>query len=151
MFLFLQQPYPGPTESISHPVHLKKGSPSALIPYCAYATSLTELGSALEDGDNFPVCDKFTPVLLEGELCYQLNVTEHTSTETSFGPNHALMLLIDRNEEKSASVAPEANLNGRTDVVEIAGGISADSARIYLHTLPGEQLPEVSQALLCFA
>ena len=109
-----------------------------MIPYCAYATSLTELGTALEEGDNFPVCDKFTPVLLEGELCYQLNVTEHTSTETSFGPNHALMLLIDRNEEKSASVAPDANLNGRGDVVEIAGGISADSARIYLHTLPGE-------------
>ena len=119
-----------------------------MIPYCAYATSLTELGTALEEGDNFPVCDKFTPVLLEGELCYQLNVTEHTSTETSFGPNHALMLLIDRNEEKSASVAPDANLNGRGDVVEIAGGISADSARIYLHTLPGENC--LKSLRLCF-
>merc|ERR1712079_587403 len=55
----------GSTESISLPVHLKKRSPSALIPYCAYATSLKKLGSALEEGDNFPVCDKFTPVLLE--------------------------------------------------------------------------------------
>ena len=122
---------------ISHPVHLSKGSASALIPYCAFATSLSELGADIEDRNSFPVCDKFTPVLLEGQVCYQLKVSEHISKESSFGPNHALMLLIDKNEEKSASVLPDANLNGATDIVEISGGVGGDSARLYLHTLPG--------------
>ena len=122
---------------ISHPVHLKNGSASALIPYCAFATSLSELGADVENENTFPVCDKFTPVLLEGQLCYQLNVSEHTSKESSFGPNHALMLLIDKNQEKSASVLPDAKLNGEADIVEISGGVGGDSARLYLHTLPG--------------
>ena len=128
---------PGPTELISHPVHLNKGSASALIPYCAFATSLSELGTDVEDENTFPVCDKFTPILLEGQLCYQLNVSEYISKETSFGPNHALMLLIDKNLEKSASVLPDPNLNGAKDIVEISGGVGGDSAQVYLHTLPG--------------
>ena len=108
-----------------------------MIPYCAFATGLSELSADVDEGNVFPLCDKFTPVLLEGQLCYQLNVSEHISKEVSFGPNHALMLLIDKNEEKSASVLPDANLNGATDIVEISGGVGGDSARLYLHTLPG--------------
>ena len=127
-----------------------------MIPYCAFATGLSELSADVDEENDFPLCDKFTPVLLEGQLCYQLNVSEHISKEVSFGPNHALMLLIDNNPEKSASVLPDGNLNGAieyfflkyskhvatgaTDVVEISGGVGGDSARLYLHTLPGESL-----------
>ena len=83
-----------------------------MIPYCAFATGLSELSADVDEENVFPLCDKFTPVLLEGQLCYQLNVSEHISKEVSFGPNHALMLLIDNNPEKSASVLPDGNLNG---------------------------------------
>ena len=108
-----------------------------MIPYCAFATGLSELSADVDEENVFPLCDKFTPVLLEGQLCYQLNVSEHISKEVSFGPNHALILLIDKNPEKSASVLPDPNLNGATDIVEISGGVGGDSARVYLHTLPG--------------
>ena len=83
-----------------------------MIPYCAFATGLSELSADVDEENVFPLCDKFTPVLLEGQLCYQLNVSEHISKEVSFGPNHALMLLVDNNPEKSASVLPDGNLNG---------------------------------------
>ena len=86
-----------------------------MIPYCAFATGLSELSADVDEENVFPLCDKFTPVLLEGQLCYQLNVSEHISKEVSFGPNHALMLLVDNNPEKSASVLPDGNLNGEIE------------------------------------
>ena len=56
-------------ELSSHPVHLvnKDGQrmPSAFIPFCAYQTSLLLLGEFI-GGLKFPVCNKFTPTVLDG-------------------------------------------------------------------------------------
>ena len=125
----------------SHPVHLSPDSPSAFLPYCGFSTSLEELGRPLGPGLT-PVCDAATPVLLEGRLCYQLEVSSHVSDSVSFGPNHALMLLVDSNMEKSASVPASANLNKDMGRIEISGDAGSSSAMVYVHTLAGQWLRE---------
>ena len=64
-------------ELSSHHVHLKTklGAlvPSAFIPFCAYKTDLLLLGEHIK-GLKFPVCNKFTPTVLDGQLCYNLDI-----------------------------------------------------------------------------
>ena len=82
-----------------HPPHLIDFSgsltPAALIPFCAYQTDMTLLGQTRQDLP-FPVCDKFQPVVFEGQLCYSLDLaTLNLELETKPHKEHGLLLLID--------------------------------------------------------
>merc|ERR1711952_96065 len=65
-----------------HPVHLtpdKEGNlpPSALVPFCSYQGESNHLGrDIVTETDNMTVCDKFQPTILEGQLCYTLDVAK---------------------------------------------------------------------------
>ena len=95
---------------ISHPPHLKPNfeSSSAFIPFCAFQSNM-----ALSDHLNhlkymddivYPVCSSFQPTILEGQLCFRLQMNS-TSAE---GKKNQLMLLLDYNEDRSI-YAPKAN------------------------------------------
>ena len=62
-------------ELSSHPPHLVSGSAvSAFIPFCAFEG---QLGISEEEVSrmpnlNFPVCQSFVPISLDGQLCYKL-------------------------------------------------------------------------------
>ena len=75
-------------ELSSHPVHLTNRDnmtmPSAFIPFCAYKTSLTAMGDYV-DKIKFPICNKFKPILMDGELCYTVNMASFTSEEVKSG------------------------------------------------------------------
>ena len=62
-----------------HPPHLIDSSgsltPAALIPVCAYQTNMTLLGQTRHDLP-FTVCDKFQPTVLEGQRCYELDLSK---------------------------------------------------------------------------
>ena len=66
-----------------HPVHLtpdEEGNlpPSALIPFSSYQGEFSVLGRELPELDNITVCDKFQSTILEGQLCYTLNIAKLT-------------------------------------------------------------------------
>ena len=64
-----------------HPVHLtpdKDGNlpPSALVPFCSYQGDSNLLGQERPELDNLTICDKFKSTILEGQLCYSLNIAK---------------------------------------------------------------------------
>ena len=88
---------------ISHPPHLKPSfeSSSAFIPFCAFQSNMA-LSDQLDhlkymDGIVYPVCSSFQPAILEGQLCFRLEMN-YTSAE---GKKNQLMLLLDYNEDRS--------------------------------------------------
>ena len=127
---------PAPSTIASHPAHLQPGSASALIPFCGFAGELSRLGARLEDSSLLQ-CDKFSPVILEGELCYQLNVTSHLSKPISFGPAQGLLLILDQNPELSVGVEPEDKMDARSERLDTGTVNRERSARVYIHTLAG--------------
>ena len=53
--------------------------------------------------DNFdmPICTKFRPTILKGQLCYQVDVNEYKSqVDKQMLISHGLVLLLDYNEDK---------------------------------------------------
>ena len=89
---------------VSHPPHLldqkSTTSPSSFIPFCAFQSQLnisepiTFLPNSI-----FPVCNSFTPVALNGQLCYNIKVNMTGRN----GKDGGLVLVLDLNEDRSLS------------------------------------------------
>ena len=83
------------TEESSHPPHLKdsKGRlmPKALVPLCSYHGTM--IGKSFE---NFTLCDKFQQSVLNGQLCYSLNLKEGYSFHSKNGEKNSLTLVLDQ-------------------------------------------------------
>ena len=81
-----------------HPPHLLDSSgsltPAALIPFCAYQTNMTLLGEKKE-GLKFTVCSKFKATVLDGQLCYSLNLSSIQTLKSKPGEKASLMIFID--------------------------------------------------------
>ena len=86
----------------NHPVHILDNneliSPSAFIPFCSFGED--QLGVKIDQFDH-PVCDIFTPVIFNDQLCYEANLDKLRDdlkflTQLKMG----LILIIDYNEEK---------------------------------------------------
>ena len=85
-----------------HPVHLTTDDvgnlpPSALIPFCSYQEDSSLLGQERPGLDNLTICDKFQPTILEGQLCYSLDVVKYKSGNTEAGKRNGLFILVDYN------------------------------------------------------
>lgn len=134
----------GIAELSSHPVHLISNEgimfPSAFIPFCAYKTNMKLLGRYV-DGLRFPVCDSFVPTILNGELCYSLDVDQALATaeDTREGSKGQLTLLLDYNIERSihTAIAEEEDKSVETLHFEESMSSGDDTARIFVHTLAG--------------
>ena len=72
-------------------------SPSAFIPFCDYNGDMLAVG---ENMDNFslPVCNAFTPSLIDGQLCYMFDPSTIHSNITYDNPY--LTFLLDYNEDR---------------------------------------------------
>ena len=88
----------------SHPAHLVRkddstASPSALIPFCSFNS---DIKGKVMSKFSFPVCDLFDPVVLDGKLCYQMDMAKKLPKENTVQGN-GLVLIIDANKERSVS------------------------------------------------
>ena len=80
---------------VSHPPHLlAEDQSSAFIPFCAFPTAAI---SDMRPNFSFPVCNSFRPTILEGQLCYKLQV----NTTSGKGKQNELVLLLDYQEDLS--------------------------------------------------
>ena len=74
---------------------------SAFIPFCAFKTDLNISKNPLVlPGTTFPFCNSFVPTILAGQRCFKLMLND---TAGGQGKRNELMLLLDYNEERSAS------------------------------------------------
>ena len=116
---------------INHPVHIiddeGKLMPSAFIPFCFLGTNMSSLGTKM-DKFSLPVCTKFKRVMLEGHLCYKLDLQRQGHFMK--GEENGLTFLLDYNEDKSLN-EPSFN-NGKKDVQSLK---SNKEALIYIDTL----------------
>ena len=107
--------------------------PSALIPFCSYGTDMEAVGRELANF-SFPVCDAFQPTLHLGRVCYELQLNPKLKSKE--GINGGLMLLIDKNTERSIELE---DASPQTENIRKKIRFSQDqrrsSAEIYIPTL----------------
>ena len=90
-------------ELLNHPVHILDDndniSPSAFIPFCSFQGS-PDLLSREFANFSLPVCTSFKKRLLDGQLCYQIDVNRINNETTAAGlQKGGLSLLVDANTE----------------------------------------------------
>ena len=74
-------------------------SPSAFIPFCSFQGS-PDLLSREYGNFSLPVCNSFKKRLLDGQLCYQIDVNRIINETTAAGlQKGGLSLLVDANTE----------------------------------------------------
>ena len=72
---------------------------------------MTMLGQKKADFP-FTFCSKFEPTVLEGQLCYKINITPLTVNNAKPGEKNSLMMIIDPGQTFTNPPAPEVqNLN----------------------------------------
>lgn len=118
---FLQGSLSRAGEVSFHPPNLEdsKGRllPKALVPHCSYQGTM--MGKNL---GNFTYCDKFKPSVLNGQLCYSLNLSQETSVRSAVGLKSSLTIVVDQpsgfglsGEEKSVATIHIDRIGGYTD------------------------------------
>ena len=86
----------------NHPVHIAK-SPSAFIPFCSFGGDMTALGHQTDHFDH-PTCSSFNETILDGNLCYEIDLSRFEDKITAEKSKKiGLSLLIDNNEEYDTS------------------------------------------------
>ena len=86
---------PATLEVSVHPPHLMDSQdrlPAALIPFCSYQGEL--LGKEV---DGFVACDQFQPTVLEGQICYSLDLTKFGVGKSKAGKMYGFELVLDSN------------------------------------------------------
>ena len=99
----------------NHPPHILNDqnylSPSAFIPFCSFAGNISIMGETLPNF-SIPVCTKFSPTVLKGQLCYQVDVNQFKDQiDSKKLMSHGLIFLMDYNEDR-------VGLNLSTDSVD---------------------------------
>ena len=108
---------------MSHPPHLTSSWSSSFIPFCAFKTDLNFSKNSLPlflEGTDFPLCTSFLPTILEGQLCYKLNVND-TSGQ---GKKNELMMILDYNEDRSLQLS----LNDKKDLTSSNQTLNFDTS-----------------------
>ena len=123
-----------------HPPHLvdSTGSltPTALIPFCAYQTNMTLISHTNKELQ-FDVCSEFKPTILEGQLCYSLNLSSKNYPTSKQSLKNGLLLIIDpRTSNKNYKEQSEHQKRNRITSLNFEQEYDdTNSARIYLNTL----------------
>ena len=110
-------------------------TPAALIPFCAYNGDMNITGQYIP-GLDIPICNKFKPTILDGQLCYAIDMKDVLKEKAAKpGRGFGLVLAIEQkvtaNEEGSNSfttLLQQGHLDTKIDIREF-------SSTIHLHNL----------------
>ena len=99
------------------------------------------------DKISYPLCSSFQPTLLDGQLCYKMQV----NTSSAEGKKNQLMLLLDYNEDRSIYASNPTDVNfmqsigmlgilgisRHTDSLSMDGSVSIQrkEAKVHIDTL----------------
>ena len=112
-------------------------TPSALIPFCGYQTNMAILGNTRQDLP-FPICTKFQPTVLEGQLCYSLDLAAilGENQKTISGKRHGILLILDPGKTNGNIFDNFKETNYKFLDLEVFHNVET-SFKIYIHTLTG--------------
>ena len=111
--------------------------PNALIPFCAYQTKM--LGQRVQTLNNrsFIACSQFKPTILEGQLCYSLDVKTDVKMKSGAGKGNGLLLIIDADstgQKENAKVARDID-HEITTLNLLETNTDTQVPKIYMNTL----------------
>ena len=124
----------------NHPVHIGYGenySPSAFIPFCSFGGNISIMGTKIPEF-GIPVCSKFKPTVLGGQLCYQIDINEFVNqVDSKKLMTHGLIILLDYNEDR---LGLDMNIDSNNSVDEALFDFKANDqkkkeAMIYIETM----------------
>ena len=93
------------------------------------------LGEIKEDLP-FISCSQFKPTLLDGQLCYSLNLTSVDTERKETGKRGGLVIILDIGVQNTDQTLKGDSISKNENPLAFASSeVAADSARIYLNTL----------------
>ena len=114
-----------------------KLSPSSFIPFCDFGGNMSVMGVKI-DHFKLPVCNKFKPRVLKGQLCFQVDVNEfQDQIDMEKGMKKGLIIVMDYNFErvstesgKAVDMALTYDLQNLQEMMD-----KSQDAMIYIETL----------------
>ena len=97
----------------NHPVHIQdsngKLNPSTFIPFCGIGMNLSSMGVTMNQF-SVPVCNSFRSIVLNDQLCYELNPNEYIRGENiQESLRVGLTLVLDNNEDREVLEVSQDN------------------------------------------
>ena len=119
-------------------------TPSALIPFCAYDGDMNITGQYVS-GLDFPICNKFKPTILDGQLCYALDMKDVLKDKvTRPGRGFGLTLAIEQKvtalEQSSndfGALLQQGRLYTKIDIPEFSSSIHLNNLVKYTDSRAG--------------
>ena len=131
----------GLMEMSLHPPHMINSEesplPAAFIPFCAYQSNV--LG-VLEADLPFTSCSLALPTVLDGQLCYSINISNIAKEKTKSGGDNGLLILLDSGPSKTEEEKKgkeEKAVHDKENPVDIIPNDEKTSAKVYVQTLSG--------------
>ena len=124
---------------VAHPLHLlgETMTGSSFVPFCAYKTNMTISGPEVWlPNMSFPICTSFKPTILEGQLCYKIQV----NATSGQGKKHGLSLLLDYQDKLSLQVPSKQEDKPSRKIIrqlnfETDGSPYTEAAKVHIDTL----------------
>ena len=111
----------------NHPVHMTADASSSFIPFCAFDGELDRYGTRSENF-SVPFCNSFSPTIMEGQLCYALNISK-------IGLVKEALFFIDTNLERSVHTSQQDSKKAATLGLKQGLGGKKQLAKIHIDTL----------------
>ena len=119
-------------------------TPSALIPFCAYDGDMNITGQYVT-GLDFPICNKFKPTILNGQLCYQIDMKDILKEKVTrpgrgFGLTLAIEQMVTALEQSSndfKASLQQGRLYTKIDIPEFSSSIHLNNLVKYTDSRAG--------------
>ena len=140
---------------LNHPVHIPRMDqdifPSALIPFCEFGGSMSAMGVKI-DQFTVPVCNSFQAKILNGQLCYEVDLNQYSNKETVLKEvNAGLAFIMDYNEDRQITHNQNHDITEAESLVKWISEPEEDSdAHIYLNTI-GKQICTITITIIFLA
>ena len=124
----------------NHPPHFQDDSsvlnPSAFIPFCGFGGKSEILGSKYQNF-SLPFCSSFQPIILNDEVCYEINIEERIKKIEEEDLKSGLLLLLDFNEDKQfhSLVEHEDHPADNDFFKQLASKADGEQLKIYIETI----------------
>ena len=125
----------------NHPVHIMNGpnsfSPSSFIPFCSFGGNMSVMGETVPNF-GIPVCNKFKPTILKGQLCYQVDINQvKNQVDRNKMMSHGLVFMMDYNTDRNGlDLSSDFLANVHQDLFDMQTvNTNNEEAMIYIETL----------------
>ena len=110
--------------------------PAALIPFCSYqGKPIGEKPRDLEFSKEWHLCTQFRPAILQGQLCYTLDLSKLERNKTKSGVRNGLVLVLDTQMSVQDHTEMVRKKQVGMDFADPEDEYDSGMTKVFLHTL----------------